>query len=190
MFKKWSQIIPINITPAVYPRGVKIVLSGSRSQSALDIFEEMPTFLKYETWIGKSYMVVEFTNKRAGLNVQVVYGWEIQLAIRNFITLTTFLYQMSSASLWMMLNTLTMKMTLGLILVLEHAPKHIHRSFLVQEGYGCHISSEKSASKSFFRWTLASHCNWSPGFLDIRHLSGDARRSKWMPLSLPYGKLR
>lgn len=149
VFKKWLQIIPINITPAVYPRGVKIVLSGSWSQSALDIFEEMPKIFKCENRIEKSYMVVEFTNKWAGLNVQVACGWEIQLGIRNFITLTTFLYQMSCASLWIMLNTLTKKIMLGLILVLEHAPKHIHRSFLVQEGYGCSISSEKSASKSF-----------------------------------------
>lgn len=77
---------------------------------------------------------------------------------------------------------------LGLILVLEHAPKHIHRSSLVQEGYACSISSDE-ASLNHFQWTLGSHCNWSQGFLNIRHPSGDARGSKAMPLSLPYETL-
>lgn len=114
--------------------------------------------------------------------------WKIQLGIHNFITLTTFLYQMSSTSLWITLNTLTMRIMLGLILAMEHAPKHRHRSSWVQEGYACSISSEE-ASLNHFQWTLGSHCNWSQGFLNIRHPSGDVRGSGVMPLSLPYETL-
>lgn len=114
--------------------------------------------------------------------------WNIQLRIGNFITLTTFLYQMSSNSLWITLNTLTMRIMFGMILALEHAPKHIHRSSLVQEGYACSISSEE-ASLNHFQWTSGAHCNWSQGFLNIRHPSGDARGSKVIPLSLPYETL-
>lgn len=84
--------------------------------------------------------------------------------------------------------TLTMRIMLGLNLALEHAPKHIHRSSLIQEGYACSISSEE-ASLNHFQWTLSSHCNWSQAFLNIRHPSGDARWSEAMPSSLPYETL-